>query len=198
MDVPWITYEACKYLEAITKKNMCVFEWGVGGSTIFFGNHAQSVVTIEHDQKWLGVVIQQIREKGLQNCESHLVVAEAGRLQVHPDPYWPENYFEPHPANTWHNSNFKRYASAIDRFPEGHFDIIMVDGVARGGCLQHAAPKLKEGGYLIWDNSDRKYDNKYTAKLFEPWDRAVFWGYGPINDYKWETTIWKKVGAEKT
>jgi len=196
ISVPWITHEARKYLDTIVKPGMRVFEWGSGGSTVYFGTKWAEVITIEHDKVWHGEVAVEIETLGLTNCKLHLVIAEAGRLEVHADPYWPDNYFEPHPDNTFHNSNFKRYVSTIDRFAPGYFDIIMVDGVSRGACLKHAEPKLKKGGYLIWDNSDRLYDNKHTLKLFERWDRAVFWGFGPLNAYKWETTIWRKVVIE--
>ena len=193
MQVPWITYEANRFLNYIIKPTMRVFEWGAGASTLYFCKHAASVVSIENDKVWLGNVAQNLRSLGLTNCELHLIEAEAGRITVNKDPYWPDNFFQPDVKNEFINSNFRHYACAIDRFPDEHFDIVMVDGVARGGCMKHAAPKLKTGGYLIWDNSDRLYDNKYTVGLFREWDRVVFWGYGPINDYKWETTIWRKL-----
>lgn len=192
MHAPWITHEAKRYLDAIIKSGMHIFEWGSGGSTIYLGLAGAGVITIEHDKEWHDDVAAEIETLGLTGCKLHHIPAEAGRIQAHIDPYWPGNYFERHPDGRFHDSNFRRYASAIDRFAPGHFDIIMVDGAARSACLKHAEPKLKEGGYLIWDNSNRPHVNEYTQKLFEQWDRAVFWGLGPINTYKWETTVWRR------
>lgn len=57
--------------------------------------------------------------------------------------------------------NFKAYASAIDAYPDGHFDVVMVDGRARTSCLVHALPKLRKGGLSILDNAEREH---YTVK----------------------------------
>jgi hypothetical protein len=49
------------------------------------------------------------------------------------------------------------YAAFIDRFPDHSFDLVIIDGRARAACIQHAIPKVKKGGYLLVDDSER-YD----------------------------------------
>ena len=49
------------------------------------------------------------------------------------------------------------YATFIDSFPDHSFDLIVIDGRARAACIQHAIRKVKKGGYLLIDNSER-YD----------------------------------------
>lgn len=41
------------------------------------------------------------------------------------------------------------------KFPNEYFDLILIDGRVRMNCLKNATPKLKVGGVLIFDNSDR-------------------------------------------
>jgi len=52
MRIPWISYPAIKMLEKILKPEMRVFEWGVGGSTLFFSARVRQLVSIEHDLQW--------------------------------------------------------------------------------------------------------------------------------------------------
>ncbi len=48
----------------------------------------------------------------------------------------------------------KDYESSLDRFPNGYFDLILVDGLKRDLCLRSAFPKLRQGGYIYLDNTD--------------------------------------------
>ena len=34
--IPWVTHGAKKWLDSYLKKDMKVFEWGSGGSTLYF------------------------------------------------------------------------------------------------------------------------------------------------------------------
>jgi hypothetical protein len=45
--------------------------------------------------------------------------------------------------------------AAIDEFDDGYFDLISIDGKGRVGCLFHAIPKLRPGGCLVLDDSNR-------------------------------------------
>lgn len=50
--IPWITYAAIDILSARIHKNMKVFEFGSGNSTLWWGRFAREVSTIEHNQSW--------------------------------------------------------------------------------------------------------------------------------------------------
>jgi hypothetical protein len=50
--LPWYTYSAIAFLEDKVRKNMFVFEYGSGTSTIWWSDHATKVVSCEHDKKW--------------------------------------------------------------------------------------------------------------------------------------------------
>lgn len=50
--IPWITYPAIDILSARIHKNMRVFEFGSGNSTLWWGKFVREVNTVEHDQRW--------------------------------------------------------------------------------------------------------------------------------------------------
>lgn len=45
-----------------------------------------------------------------------------------------------------------RYLEPIDEFPDGHFDLVLVDGLFRDEALLRSMPKLRSGGWLVFDN----------------------------------------------
>lgn len=50
--MPWITYPAFHYLDQLDLSTARVLETGAGNSTLYWGERAREVVTIEHDPKW--------------------------------------------------------------------------------------------------------------------------------------------------
>lgn len=46
------------------------------------------------------------------------------------------------------------YPAYIDRYPDQFFDLILLDGLVRHECYDHAFEKLKVGGLLVIDNTD--------------------------------------------
>jgi hypothetical protein len=50
--VPWYTYPAIHFLEPRLTKDMDVFEYGCGNSTIWYAQKVRSVISVENDQEW--------------------------------------------------------------------------------------------------------------------------------------------------
>lgn len=50
--LPWITYPAIEFLKNRIHKEMSVFEYGCGGSTIWWASRVKEVISIEHDKDW--------------------------------------------------------------------------------------------------------------------------------------------------
>ena len=50
--LPWITFDATKYLQKFLTSKSIVFEFGGGGSTLFFLKNQATVYTVEHDANW--------------------------------------------------------------------------------------------------------------------------------------------------
>ncbi len=50
------------------------------------------------------------------------------------------------------------YADMTD-FDDGHFDFILIDGIQRAECARSAVRKVRHGGYIYLDNSDKHAHN---------------------------------------
>lgn len=185
---PWLPFLATEYIRSL--KPGSVFEWGSGGSTLFFISLGVSgLVSVEHDPAWFEAIRQELARRNLRPGEYHLVPYETG--EIGPDKAEPEHYKSG--STELGPVNFKRYASFIDSYEP--FDLVLVDGMARAACLKHAVGKVKPGGWLVLDNSDRGYYLEKTGPLFEGWERITFYGYGPILAYMWQTTFLRKPGG---
>jgi len=117
---------------------MRVFEWGVGGSTIFFAQRAAELVSVEHDCKW-AEDMQRLMESIPYRAWSIFVVQPNGSCpKGKADPAAPRSYASF--AEAYSGRSFREYASVIDGFPDEYFDIVFVDGRARPSCVMHAIP----------------------------------------------------------
>ena len=85
------------------------------------------------------------------------------------------------------------YASAINQYEDHYFDVIIVDGINRNQCAEFALSKVKDQGFLIFDNTD---DHRYAEgvkKLLESgFIRIDFYGMIPSYLYKNCTSIFFK------
>lgn len=61
------------------------------------------------------------------------------------------------------------YYSVCDNFPDNYFDLILVDGRNRSGCIKNAIRTLKHGGILMLDNAERPYYQK-ALDLLVGWE----------------------------
>lgn len=185
---PWIAFEARRFVDRLLTPGAIVFEYGSGGSTIFYAERSKWIVSVEHDTTWFDSVQAVLKEESIRNCEHRLV---------------PPDEMEPS-ANDWGNPtayqsadqgfkdfSFFNYVIAIEDFDDGFFDVVSIDGRARPSCVLHARDKVKSGGYLLLYNSERNYYQEAKALLRE-WEVYEFYGPGPYVPYFWETTIWRK------
>ncbi len=187
---PWLPYLVTDYIKQLKPRS--VFEWGSGESTLFFYDLGiKPIISVEHDSEWYLEIDSRLDKQGIWNVDYHLISYERGAIGSNPAD--PTHYKS---ASTQLGEvNFKSYASFIDKF--GKFDLILIDGMARVSCLAHAYSHVADGGCIVLDNTgDRPYYLKQTAHLFgnweSGWETIKFMGYGPILDYKWETTIFIK------
>jgi precorrin-6B methylase 2 len=190
-ELPWLTFAAIQFLDAHLTASMRVFEFGCGGSTLFFAARTHSVISIEHDAAWAERVRTAVAATGRTNLQLRVVNPIASAQIVDLDPADPDSYAttdETHRANC-----FKDYATAIDEYPDEYFDVVLIDGRSRPSCAKHAARKVKKLGLLILDNAERVSYAKVHEQLDgQDWKRRSFYGPGPFNPYFWLTVIWQK------
>jgi hypothetical protein len=129
----WYTYPCLAWLEPRLTAGDRVFEFGAGGSTLWYAKRVASVVAVEHDAGWLARLAPLVGP----NVE---LLSRPARLDEAGDPV-----------------AASRYVEAIGDWPEEYFDLIAVDGMERLACLEAAVPHLRANGLLVLDNSDRPH-----------------------------------------
>ena len=184
--LPGLALPAICFLDEYLTKNMKVFEWGSGASTIFFDQRCAYLVSIEHSEEWHDKIMTALEYRigfMAEDLERYIYLKRA-----HPG-------FDPEFASQqsgYDSVNFKMYVESVEMFPYDFFDVILVDGRARCACLKAAQPKLKPGGLLILDDSQRPQYHRAMAEI--DWPVRHFEGCIPY--YKHgrtvRTTIWVK------
>lgn len=192
---PWVTIGAVRWLSTFLKREDLVFEWGSGGSTLFWGSRTKAVVTIEHDRSWFNHVQTAISSARLTNCDIRLREPDGDEARfgasVSGSSTTYSSSFPP-----YEHVSFRRYVTEIDMYPDSFFDLISVDGRSRPSCITHAVKKVKPGGALLLDNSER---TRYQAsfELLQSWHRIDFTGPGIGPTFNvWSTTVWIKPNVE--
>jgi hypothetical protein len=68
--LPWITYPAIEFLKRKIRKDMVVFEYGCGMSTLWWERKTKQVIAVEHDRVWYEKMLPQISSNvNLIYCE---------------------------------------------------------------------------------------------------------------------------------
>lgn len=178
--LPWMPWPAIAFLRERVEPGMRVFEYGSGGSTLFFAREGAEVVSVEHDAAWAEAVQERIEAERLENVE-HLAVLPAPASGPAPQ--------APSALPEFDEMCFGEYVETIKSFPENHFDLVVVDGRARNSCVAAALDRVKLGGMLVLDNADRgRY--RPARQTMKPFSRKVFRGLNPYQIDPGETMVW--------
>ena len=72
---PWLTKEAINFLEQVIKcrPDLKILEFGSGGSTIWFAQRTQFLVSIEHNPQWYEKVKKEVLELGFKLVDLRLI-----------------------------------------------------------------------------------------------------------------------------
>jgi predicted O-methyltransferase YrrM len=164
--VPWLTEEAIVFLEVFLEENK-------NARILEFGSGASTV--------WFAK-----RTNNLVSIEHH--------------PEWYRKISDVIESEKECNSiiyklKSRPYDHVCDQFEDNYFDLILIDGRERRRCILKAASKVKPGGILMVDNSERRhYHSAYL--LMDGWESFIT--HQPEKDscgftYSgWETRWWVK------
>ena len=84
----------------------------------------------------------------------------------------------------------ENYAKKIEEYPNNYFDLIIVDGINRNQCAEKAISRLKNTGFIIFDNTDNWEHNQGNLSLLEAGFKQIdFYGMIPSYTYKNCTSI---------
>ncbi len=86
------------------------------------------------------------------------------------------------------------YATEIAGYAR-EFDILVIDGRQRVSCAKNGLGSLRDGGIILWDNSDRhEYRPGYELLGRAGFSRLDFWGLGPLSTRRWCTSVFYRPG----
>lgn len=193
--VPWMTFSTIRFLEKKLTKKMRVFEYGSGGSSVFFSKRAGEVISIEHDKEWINKVCKEMKELNLTHWHPIFIAPEKNSDEDYHDPSDPLAYSSD--CDTYRGYNFRSYVSSIGNFPDQYFDIILIDGRARPSCFIHSINKIKPGGYIIWDNTHRKHYMPTMSRVPSHWKFIDFSGPTPYSLHFTKTSAWHCINGAK-
>lgn len=188
-----MTFQSISVLERNLTKGCSVFEYGGGGSTLYFLDKGANVITVEHDQVWFDELDKQIYEDGLPNNWSGLMIKPTDRpIEEESDASDPDHYTSS--AREFDELWFKDYVTSIDRYSDSSFDFVVIDGRSRPSCMKHSVSKVKIGGLLILDNTERAYYLRKTIDYLNSFN-VVLDNFGPTPGLPFftKTTIWQRV-----
>lgn len=171
--VPWWPYDAVAWVAASLPETARVFEYGGGGSTLWLEDHGATVTTVEHDENWLSRMSTQFESRATLLFRPP---AACGAITSAATP----GYFDD-------------YVAAIDSQCDGSLDLVIVDGRARVECACRAMPKVKPGGLLLLDDTDRARYRPAVERLAD-WERHVFRGLKPGQHAPAQTSAWRRPG----
>ena len=176
-DVPWWTFRATDQVADFlaARPGARVFEWGSGASTAWLSRRAGSVTSVEHDAAWADIVRPVLAEN-----------ADVRVVEPKPAHGVPGEELSQKPG--FEGLDFAAYVAAVDDVA-GQFDLVVVDGRARGACFRRAISRLAPGGVLVFDNVDRQRYRDAIADSPVPVEVTWTRGLTPALPYPTRTAL---------
>jgi hypothetical protein len=128
------------------------------------------------------------------------VVGQAGRevVSVEHDRGWYEKVVSGAPGNVTVTHVPLDYGGAYAGKIAEHvkrFDIVVPDGRDRVNCARNSLTSLKDGGIIVWDNSDREeYEDGFRFLFDHGFRKIEFVGFAPGIVVRMETGIFYRPG----
>jgi precorrin-6B methylase 2 len=142
---PWLSRSAIRNLERILRPGSRMVEVGAGSSTLWFAERVAELVSYEATTSWTERVRGQLDAAGVTNAR-----VEAG--------------------------SYEEIADAVRGLEDEAYDIVFVDdgddagpGPGRVDFVDLGRAKVKPGGYLVLDNSDRPF-YRAVDELLAGWE----------------------------
>lgn len=186
---PWLTYRAAKWLDSYLKPGMRVFEYGSGGSTVFFARRVKQVFSVEHNLQWYQLVAETLKELKMSNVT--YVLKEPEHVEREGD-YSDPHFYASGIQNKFDQMSFVEYVKVIDNYPDRYFDLVLIDGRARPSCIMHALNKIKKMGIIVVDDSNRERYRAAQRQYLSDYTCMRFSGVVPYSTHATETAIFVK------
>jgi SAM-dependent methyltransferase len=162
---PWIVPAAIGWLRRRIRSDWSVLELGSGRSTVWFARRAGKVISFEDNEYWYTRTVERLEKTGLSNVDLRLRPVED-------------------------------FPGEVEALREDAFDLVVIDfleapTVTRIDCLRPAMKRVRPGGLLLLDDSDRPgYAPAYD--LLAGWRQRRFTGIKDDWPEACETTIFRR------
>jgi hypothetical protein len=186
LDVPWWTYDAMDVVEGWLKaradaldRQLRVFEYGSGASTLWLARRVGEVHSVEHHEGFADTMRPLFEKRdNIDFLVRPAVQSTAPKVPSHKPSH--------------RGMDFAEYVATIEEVG-GDFDLIVIDGRAREACLAAAIPHLAAGGLIVYDNTHRKRYKRAIASsgLAE----SVYTGLTPTLPYPDRTSLLRTAGT---
>jgi SAM-dependent methyltransferase len=163
---PWMTRPAIRYLDRLIRRTWTVIEFGSGYSTVWLARRCATLTSLEDDPQWYDRAVELIAGEHCNNATLRL---------------------EPQTA----------FPGLIADWPDQSIDLVIVDcadrdgGASRLRCVDASIRKIRPGGYLVLDDSDRPAYREVDSML-QGWSARRFVGWKPLPLHATETTAYSK------
>lgn len=136
--------------------------------------------SIEHNPEWFKILKETIEQKKLNNVDYNLMQPRIEKDYDKKDYLNPDHFISS--GTEFNGKNFSSYVKAIDRFNDGFFDLVVIDGRARQSCISQARSKIRKGGILLLDNADREHYLTLNPEMKDSskWKRKDYAGHFPF------------------
>lgn len=165
--VPWISYPCIDHLNRVIKPGMRVFEWGAGGSTLFFADRGCEVVSIETSEEWAEKTRQKLEAKQVESHVQFRLFSNDAAARTNA------------PAADYG----RRCAEEV--LDGGPWDLVLVDGeesarFSRVQCLEVLSQMPhRAGAMIVLDDAWRPLYEQAAVKCLSDWECTRFAGAGP-------------------
>lgn len=164
--VPFLAWDAIRYLEGCLQPGQQVLEVGGGNSTLWLLEHGVRVHTVEPHGEWIEALEKEIAAR-----------------------YGPEG------SARWHGTQAagSQAVEALRALEPASLDMVIVDPhsqeVPRVAALEALRDKVRSGGWLVLDNSDHP-QNLAAQEFLGPPDHLIS-GYGAMCLVVTQTAFWR-------
>ncbi|HEY4653098.1 MAG TPA: hypothetical protein VIH22_01220, partial [Cyclobacteriaceae bacterium] len=169
--LPWLTYPLIHFLEPRLTRQLDVFEYGSGNSTLWFARRVATISSVEYDARWYAKIRGQlpgnagIRFIDVRDKDTYGQMA----FRKLPDS-------DPNMAYVHAIRNKRK-----DQKTDPCYDLIIVDGLFRPDCIAVGIHHLKAGGVLLIDNTNHADIQPFLEGLKNTGFKCIdFWGMCPI------------------
>jgi len=176
--IPWLTYPFIDFIQDRLNKDLSIFEFGAGNSSIYFAKKSKSVISVEHSPEWYKIIKSNDKYK-YENLDIRLVEI--------PDEMKEKGYHTMAFTNTENE-----YVYSLKNTGK-KYNVVVVDGLFRNSCIMHSLDSLTDDGIIFLDNTSKHYTDALRSGTDflknNGFRRLDFYGMGPIYSRKSCTSI---------